>query len=99
MPRSKMRPMMKGKKIPYKSGDQIEVVITDINPNEESLILAPKLDEEATAEMNNQQHRPPREDRRHNQPAQNASNANNASFSLGDFLSDTAMEKLQNINK
>ncbi|MCX7736175.1 MAG: S1 RNA-binding domain-containing protein [Candidatus Kapabacteria bacterium] len=45
MPRSKMRPLLKGNKIPYHSGDQLEVIIADLIPDEESLILSPKIDE------------------------------------------------------
>jgi small subunit ribosomal protein S1 len=49
MPRSKMRNLPKGKKIPFEVGDKIDVVISDINPVEESLILSPKYDESAEA--------------------------------------------------
>ena len=95
-----MQPPLPGKKIPFAVGEKLEVVIADINPAEESLILAPKLDEETAAQMNQQQQqRPPRDERRNNQQQNASQNSNNAAFSLGDFLSDTAMEKLQNINK
>ena len=51
MPRSKMRNVLRGKKIPYEVGEAIEVVVTDLVPEQESLILAPKVDpNEAPAE-------------------------------------------------
>ena len=47
MPRSKMRPLLQGNKIPYHPGDKIAVIIADLIPDEESLILSPKVDETA----------------------------------------------------
>ena len=46
MPRSKMKKVLQGNKIPYQAGEKINVFIADIIPNEESLILAPKVEEE-----------------------------------------------------
>ena len=45
MPRSKMRDILRGKKIPFQVNDEIDVVIADLVPEEESLILAPVIDE------------------------------------------------------
>jgi small subunit ribosomal protein S1 len=47
MPRSKMKDLMQGKKIPYNVKDDVEVIIADLIPEEESLILTPVIDEEA----------------------------------------------------
>ena len=44
MPRSKMKNVLKGKKIPYQMGENILVKIADLIPEEESLILAPVAD-------------------------------------------------------
>lgn len=46
LPRSKMRHLLRGNKIPLKSGDKVKVVIADIVPNEESLILSLVEDEQ-----------------------------------------------------
>ncbi|MBI5326401.1 MAG: S1 RNA-binding domain-containing protein [Ignavibacteriae bacterium] len=96
MPRSKMRQLMRGKKIPFKSGDTMNVIIADVNPDEESLILAPVVTEELLAST-----MPPRNERRQ-QPRREESKvkpSGNGSFSLEDLLSDNAKEKLNNISK
>ncbi len=46
MPRSKMKKVLQGNRIPYKSGEKIRVSIVDIAPEDESLILAPVVSEE-----------------------------------------------------
>lgn len=46
LPRSKMRHLLRGNKIPFKSGDKVKVFIADIVPNEESLILGLVEDEQ-----------------------------------------------------
>jgi len=43
MPRSKMRDVLKGKKIPYVVGNEVKVAIADIDPNKESIILKPVI--------------------------------------------------------
>jgi small subunit ribosomal protein S1 len=96
MPRSKMRQLMRGRQIPFKSGDKLNVIIADVNPDEESLILAPIVTEELLAST-----QPPRRDRRQ-QPGREESKvkaSGNGSFSLEDLLSDKAKEKLNNMAK
>lgn len=51
MPRSKMRNLMQGKKVPFQQGEKVDVIIADLIPAEESLILAPNVDEAAMAKM------------------------------------------------
>jgi small subunit ribosomal protein S1 len=46
MPRSKMKKVLQGNRIPYKAGEKIRVSIVDIAPEDESLILAPVVSEE-----------------------------------------------------
>ncbi len=46
MPRSKMKRVLQGNKIPFQVGDKLTVSIVDLVPDDESLILAPKVDEE-----------------------------------------------------
>ncbi len=96
MPRSKMKPVMKGKKIPYKSGDKLTVVISDINPAEESLILEPKLDEEEIIKPDIESNR---KFQNTNKKKQNKPhNPSQGGFSIGDFLSDSDVNKLKNMN-
>ena len=45
MPRSKIRSIERGKQLPYKPGEKIDVIIVDINADETSMILAQKNDE------------------------------------------------------
>jgi len=45
MPRSKMKRLLQGNKIPFQSGDKLKVLIADLIPADESLILSPKIDE------------------------------------------------------
>lgn len=54
LPRSKMRHLLRGNKIPFKSGDKVKVVIADIVPNEESLILGLVEDEPLVGNFNPQ---------------------------------------------
>lgn len=46
MPRSKMKELIRGKKLPFNVNDEVEVTIADLVPEEESLILAPVISEE-----------------------------------------------------
>lgn len=96
MPRSKMRQLMRGRKIPFKSGDTMNVIIADVNPDEESLILAPVVTEEllaATMPPKNERRQQPRRDDSKQKPS------GNGSFSLEDLLSDKEKEKLSNMSK
>ncbi|MFP4368869.1 MAG: S1 RNA-binding domain-containing protein [Candidatus Kapaibacterium sp.] len=81
MPRSKMRSLLKGKKIPFSPGDQIDVKISDLVPSEESLILSPQEEEIAA--------RRPAHTRSEASEPQNA-----GSFSFGDLLSDKEKNEL-----
>ncbi|MDA3842833.1 MAG: S1 RNA-binding domain-containing protein [Candidatus Kapabacteria bacterium] len=115
MPRSKMRPVLDDNKIPYQTGDKVDILIADINPEEESLILAPKLTEEQMAKA--AATRPPRreggkgggrreggrgrggkEDRSAKIDPKNAATGN-SSFSIGDLLNDSALNKLKDIDE
>jgi small subunit ribosomal protein S1 len=95
MPRSKMRQLLKGRKIPFKSGDKIDIIISDINPSEESLILAPKITDEPISAGSHRSERKSFSRRDDNKPK----TSGNGSFSLGDLLSDNEKEKLNNFSK
>lgn len=87
MPRSKMRNLGRGKKIPFNIGDNIEIIVADINPTEESLILALKSDdiipkEEEEIVMNNRDRAPKQA-------------AGDVAVSLGDLLSEASKKTLE----
>jgi len=87
MPRSKMKNVIRDKKGPFTIGDEIEVVISDLIPAEESLILAPKYDGEAEKQNNdNRERRQPRRDKPA-QDSQQAAEGSNA-FTILDMLSE-----------
>ncbi len=99
MPRSKMRDVMRGKRIPYNVGDMLSVVIADINQDDESLILAPKVDPNeaifGSSREGGRDRRAPREDRepRARVPREAEAKAD-SNFSLADLLSDSEKNNL-----
>lgn len=108
MPRSTMMPLMKGKKVPFEVGDIIDVVIDKIIPEQESIIITPKLTEEQLEYAQKQAAQRSSGPRRggdnrnrggayqggHSSYDAPQSNASEGSFSLGDLLSDQEKEKL-----
>jgi predicted RNA-binding protein with RPS1 domain len=109
MPKSKMRPFMSGNKMAVNIGDEIEIRIADIVPENESMIVVPILSDDQMEEMENA--RPSRDnnrdgggrdkggrnfERREPSVKIDASvDANsNSNFSLGDMLSSLSIEKL-----
>ncbi len=90
MPRSKMRPIMKGKKIPFKAGDDLEVKVIEVEPEDESLILGPNVDEDLQADSP-----PPRS----GGGKKGGGKAKpDSSFTLGDILSEKEKERLKNMS-
>jgi small subunit ribosomal protein S1 len=102
MPRSKMKNLLKGKKVPYNVGDEIDVIIADIEPDKESLILAPVVVEEDQMISKPQQrdNRDNRDNRERNQKEprfkENENDAGSNSFTLGDLLSESMKKSLLN---
>ncbi len=100
MPRSKMTAVLKGKKIPYSIGEEVDVIIADLNPDQESLILTPKVDEEALAAQRQEaaarrQHSP----RPQRQESAIQQDATLGAFSFGDLLSEKMKQSLMdNVN-
>ena len=86
MPRSKIKPIMKGKKIPFSPGDNLDVIVADIVPDDESLILAPKIDEDLQREK-------PKRGGKKEKSSESAKG--DTAFTLGDILSDQDMNKLK----
>lgn len=87
MPRSKMRPLGPKAKSEFEEGKDVEIKIADISPAEESLIIAPNIDDsllEAGPKAS---------------PAKfGAGDQNSGAFSLMDMLSDKEKEKLKSIS-
>ena len=103
MPKSKARPILKGNKLPFDVGSDIEVVVADVVSDDESLIIAPKIDEDVAAEFEqnqkNRQNRQQRQQRRPESAPRKSSEpeVSASSFSFGDLLSDKAKDKLKNL--
>ncbi len=105
MPRSKMRNIIKGNKIPFSNGELIDVVIADLSIETQSLILAPKETESFGEDMNNmnkRKDRPRRDgdrdrDSRKSTPIKPSNDpSSNEGFSFGDLLSDLQKKSLLN---
>ncbi|HPI21095.1 MAG TPA: S1 RNA-binding domain-containing protein, partial [Candidatus Kapabacteria bacterium] len=98
MPRSKMKNIGSGNRIPYQTGDVISVTIADIVPDEESLILAPVNDKAASATSYNNQDR---NQKRNNKPTNTIPQSDKAkgnesgTFTFGDMLSEQMKDTLQ----
>lgn len=86
MPRSKMRSIMQGNKIPYTVGDQVEAKVVDLVPEQESLILAPVVDEETM-----QKERARQNQRRQKESQQKTPHS---SITLLDMLSEEERKRL-----
>ncbi len=74
IPKSKMRNLQKGKKLPFKKGDTIEVLVADLVPASQSLILSPK---DAGEENNNDSYQQNRNDRSDNRGDRSNSDRSN----------------------
>jgi small subunit ribosomal protein S1 len=100
MPRSKMRSLLKGNKIPYHSGDQLEVVIADLIPDQESLILSPKIDENAATSNTESDDFKGRRTNQQPYSGDNKANKqvpNQSAVTLVDLLSDSDKKSLLNL--
>ena len=89
MPRSKMKKLLQGTKIPYQTGDAIKVLIADLIPDEESLILSPKFDEEDGAYSSEEKPYKHKDRDEHKTKIPQA-----AGISLGDMLSQNQLNML-----
>lgn len=86
LPRSKMKKLLRGNKIPYRSGDKLKVEVADIVPEDESLILG-VVQEEV------EQHNSPI--KKAQQPPKNIeSKALNTGISIMDMISDDEKQNL-----
>lgn len=95
MPRSKLKPIMKGKKIPYNIGDKLDVTIADLVADEETLILAPKISEEQMEAMQKERNQR-RPSRRPAQQSSSSASSSDSAFTLGDLISENQKKNLFN---
>ena len=103
MPKSKMRNLMKGNKIPFKKGEQIEVVVADIAPAQQSLILEPKDFEqpetkerkESRSEQKEKKQKQHKEETNNTQPIE-MTTTEVGNFSFSDILGEEILSKLLN---
>ncbi len=93
MPRSKIKPLMRGKRIPFKPGESVKVKVADLVPEEESLILAPVVDEETLSKKTGGKKTAPTKEKTPSDVAEEKA------FTLGDLLSDKDKNNLNNINE
>lgn len=85
LPRSKMKKLLRGNKIPYRSGDKLKVEVADIVPDDESLILG-------IAQEEVEQHNP--SPKKTQQPKNFESKALNTGISIMDMISDDEKQNL-----
>lgn len=86
LPRSKMKKLLRGNKIPYRSGDKLKVEVADIVPDDESLILG-VVQEEV------EQHNSPTK-KAQQQPKNFESKPLNTGISIMDMISDDEKQNL-----
>lgn len=94
MPRSKMRQLPRGKKIPYSIGETIEVLISDVVIDQESVILEPKLEESEIYVETEENNERPQNRRREPKKPQPQTETPSGSFSFSDLLPDSMKETL-----
>jgi small subunit ribosomal protein S1 len=87
MPRSKLRPIMKGRDIPYSLGEKVEIMVTEVNAENESMILAPKLDPAITERF--------ADDKK--QVVKFKKTKDDGNFSLADLLNKSSLDSLSQI--
>lgn len=98
MPRSKMRQLPRGKKIPYTLGEKIEILISDVIPEQESIIIEPKLEEsEILAAQAEEEKRDERPQKRFDKKPEPKVEVPQGSFSLQDLLSDKMKDFLDQV--
>jgi len=111
MPRSKLRPIMEGNIVPYNLGDKVEVKITEIIPDQESLILSPNIEKEVIEKYNKSQENRrsrgrdnkgrdryrDRDNKRQDGGNVKVPKVENSNFSFGDLLNTDSIEKLSKI--
>ncbi len=89
MPRSHMRSVLKGKRIPYSPGDIVAVTVVEIDPDNESFIVEPRVEPE------DELFGPPREGSAAAPPKPREHRTGNPNrITLGELLSDEERQRL-----
>ena len=88
MPKSKLKSILKGNNIPYEKGEKVEVIISEIDPSTESLILTPKGVEQVEA-------KPRSEDK---VSGNYKKQKGDSSFTIGDLLGENLADKFKDLN-
>ncbi|MCX7936101.1 MAG: S1 RNA-binding domain-containing protein [Chlorobi bacterium] len=90
MPRSHMRTVMKGKRIPYHPGDIVAITVFEVDPENESFIVEPRVEPEEEL------FGPPRDSAKQssgNKPAEQRQ-SNPTKITLGELLSEEERRRL-----
>ncbi len=87
MPRSKLRSISKDGKMPYAVGDKVEIMVSEVDAERESMIVSPKVDK-AVAEKFAEEKK---------QVVKFKKSKDDDSFSLGDLLNKSSLESLAQI--
>lgn len=95
MPRSKMKNLLRGNKIPFKVGQAIEILISDVSVEEESMILEPNPEYFNTAIS--VEHKSKAKERRPAKEVQ--TEKSEGGFSIADLLPESITESLLDNNK
>ncbi len=89
MPRSHMRSVLKGKRIPYSPGDIVAVTVVEVDPDNESFIVEPRVEPE------DELFGPPREGSAATPPKPREHRTGNPNrITLGELLSDEERQRL-----
>lgn len=94
MPRSKMKNLARGKKLPFKVGQAIEVLVSDISVENESMILEPNPEYMNTAISLEHKEKPNKKPEKANQ-----NETSTGGFSIADLLPQSIAETLIENNK
>ncbi len=95
MPRSKMKNLLRGNKIPFKVGQAVEVIISDVSVEEESMILEPNPEYFNTAISI--ENKPKPKEKRPSKELQ--TDKSEGGFSIADLLPESVTESLLDNNK
>ncbi|MCX7929848.1 MAG: S1 RNA-binding domain-containing protein [Chlorobi bacterium] len=93
MPRSHMRPVLKGKRIPYAVGDIVAVTVVEVDPTNESFIVEPRVEPEEEL------FGPPRDARaghasKQQEQRQSQRPSNPTRITIGEMLSEEERQRL-----
>lgn len=92
IPRSRIKNVAHGKKLPFQNGDKISVIIEEVNKETGTMILSPKQSESSAPRPQFDSNRP--KPQRKPKEEQVKIPTGNSSFSFADLLSEAALKNL-----